>query len=116
MLEKIKGERALEVLADIMEPFVIIASDADIVSALKSGKAMPAVKKALKDYKTQVIEILAALEGEPVKEYQKKITIFTVPIVLLNLFNDPEVVSLVFQSQELKAGLAFSISPLTIVQ
>ena len=35
MLKNIKGERALDVLADIMEPFVDIVADEEVVENLK---------------------------------------------------------------------------------
>lgn len=112
MYKNIKGERALDVLADIMEPFVEIASDEEVVENLKKNKVLIAVKKVLKDYKPQVFTILASLEGKPVEEYKDTVTLLTVPVVLLRLFNDSDVVSLFFQSQELTAG-ATSSGPAT---
>ena len=98
-LSDYKGEEALDVLADIIEPLTIILTDKDI-QALAEEKASPIkyVKPALKNHKSEVIGILARLENKPVKEFEKEVTIFSLPKLVLDFINDPEAQSL-FTSQ-----------------
>lgn len=84
-LSEIKGEAAIEALADIIEPASVIFSDPEIQKlAVKNGSKMPVVKKLLKSYKKEVTEILTILDGgqEP--------NVLTVPVKLLEVFNDKE--------------------------
>ncbi len=96
-LSEIKGERALDVLADLMEPISIICADAEIRAAAESGKPKLLIcKMLLKAHKKQVIEILAILDGENPASYE--INLLTLPAKLLEILNDPDVESL-FTSQ-----------------
>lgn len=97
-LSEIKGERALEVLADLIEPVAEILGDKEIVAALQSGKApAKAIKLALKNHKKAVLAMMAAIDGEDPETYQP--SLFVLPKRLLDLLNDPEVQKL-FASQE----------------
>lgn len=95
---EIKGERALDVLADIIEPVSEIMGDKEIESILRSGKApVRAIKLALKNHKRAVLDMMAAIDGEDPATYEP--SIFVLPKRLLDLLNDPEVQRL-FSSQE----------------
>lgn len=97
-LSDIKGERALDVLADMIEPVAEIMGDRDIAAILQSGKApIKAIKLALKNHKRAVLDMMAAIDGEDPETYQP--SIFVLPKRLLDLLNDPEVQRL-FSSQE----------------
>lgn len=97
-LSEIKGERALEVLADLIEPVAEILGDKEIVAVLQSGKApAKAIKLALKNHKKAVLAMMAAIDGEDPETYQP--SLFVLPKRLLDLLNDPEVQKL-FASQE----------------
>ena len=99
-LSDYRGEEALDVFADILEPMTEIITDEEIV-ALTKQKGTPVmafVKPAIKNHKKAIIAILARLENKPVEEYVKTLTLFTLPKQVLDLFNDPEVQSL-FHSQ-----------------
>ena len=100
-LSDYKGEEALDVLADIIEPLAMIISDKEIqeLSKQKNVPAVRFIKPAIKNHKKELIQVLARLENQPVEEYEKTITIFTLPSQVLDLINDPEVQSL-FRSQE----------------
>lgn len=111
-LHEIKGEKALDVLAELIEPATAIIADKEISELMRGGKTMKAVSRALKEYKPQVIEILAALAGETPEEHKQKITILSLPVTLLRLFNDPDVAELLFQSQGQMTG-ATSFGPAT---
>lgn len=103
-LSDYKGEDAIEVLADIIEPLALILSDKDIrelLSNKKDGTAVAPiklVKPALKNHKREVLEILARIENMPVDEYAETVNVFTLPKQVLDFVNDPNVQSL-FTSQ-----------------
>lgn len=97
-LSEIKGERALDVLADLIDPVSEIFGDKEIMTALQSGKApAKAIKLALKNHKRAVLDMMAAIDGEDPETYQP--SLFVLPKRLLDLLNDPEVQRL-FSSQE----------------
>lgn len=96
-LSEIKGEQALDVLADILEPAARIISDDEIEKAYRSGQKLKAVKIAIKNHKRDVIAILAIMDGEDPETYEPNV--LSVPIKLLEILNDPDVMGL-FLSQE----------------
>ena len=97
-LSDIKGERALDVLADLIDPVAEILGDKEISEALQSGKApAKAIKLALKNHKRAVLDMMAAIDGEDPETYQP--SLFVLPKRILDLLNDPEVQQL-FASQE----------------
>ena len=99
-LSDFKGEAALDVLADIIEPLANILSDKEIqaLSKQENTPVIAMVKPAIKNHKHDLIVILARLDEKPVDEYEKSMNLFTLPKQVLELLNDPEVQSL-FQSQ-----------------
>lgn len=99
-LSDYKGEEALDVLADIIEPLTVILGDPEMqeLAKQKDGAMIRYVKPMLKNHKTELIEILARLDNEPVETYREKITLVTLPLKVLEFINDPEVQNL-FTSQ-----------------
>jgi hypothetical protein len=102
-LSDYKGEEAIEVLADIIEPLTAILGDEDmkkLVADNKGKKVAPVayIKPILKNHPKEVIAVLAGIEKEPVEEYEKKVNVLTLPMKLLELMNDPQMQSL-FTSQ-----------------
>lgn len=94
-LSDIKGDRTLDVIADLIDPIARIAQDKDVAEMFKRKavpegmeaskffaermrKGMPAL---LKGHKRDVIAILAAIEGVTPKEY-------TATLNLAKLFTD----------------------------
>lgn len=100
-LSDYKGEEALDVLADIIEPLAMILSDKEIqeLAKQKNVPAIKFIKPAIKNHKKELIEVLARLENESAEEYAEKVNLLTLPMQILDLVNDPEVQSL-FRSQE----------------
>lgn len=94
-LSDIKGEEALDMLADILEPLTEIAQDKEFTGNLgrNTGKA---IKHVLKEHKKAIITMLAVINREDVETYQP--SLLTLPALLLDIFNDEEVIRL-FQSQ-----------------
>lgn len=99
-LSDYKGEAALDVLADIIEPLSSMFADDEIQALAKADNTAPLqyIKPILKNHKKEIIEILARLDNEPVDEYKAKITLLTLPVKIVEFINDSEVQAL-FQSQ-----------------
>lgn len=95
-LSEIKGEAALDALADMIEPAAEIVSDVHFVKCIRDNNRLKATQIALKNHKKAIIAMLAALDGT--KPEDCEVNILTLPKKLLELLNDPDVVSL-FQSQ-----------------
>lgn len=91
-LSEFKDEQALDVLADLIEPAAEIMMDEKVSSEFEKENLPRAVSFAIKNHKKAVIKILATLDGVPVEEYH--VNIFTLPVKLLELLNDPEVTQL----------------------
>lgn len=90
-LSDIKGERALDVIADLIEPVSEILID-DRVRTAFGGDRLELVRIILKEHKKQIIEILAILDGEDPATYE--ISLVTLPAKILELLNDPELATL----------------------
>lgn len=98
-LSEIKGEAALDAVADIIEPLAKIASDKRFMQELRSGKPkLLLIKFLLKEHKQEVLEILAVLDQKTVEEYMETVNLITLPQQILEAINDPEV-AVLFQSQ-----------------
>ena len=95
-LSEIKNEQAIEVLADMFDPIIEIASDEKVVSAARGDNKVLMVKYILKEHSRAVFELMALSEGVPVDEYE--CDVLTLPMKILDLFNRPEL-SFLFQSQ-----------------
>ncbi len=87
-LSEIKGDRCLDVIADIIEPIAKMAED-DAVVELFKPKAVPdgmdqrgyfvqrmraGVPALLKGHKAEIIAIMAAIEGVAPKKYARDLT------------------------------------------
>lgn len=95
-LSDYKGEDALEVLAELIEPAAEVFGDPEFRKIYNSGPKVKAVKYALKQHKEPILYMLATLDGESPETYRPGL--LTLPAKLLEILNDPELVSL-FQSQ-----------------
>lgn len=95
-LKEMKNEQAIEVLADMLDPIVEIASDNNVMETARSGDRVAMVKHILKDHSRAIFTLMALSEGVPVEEYE--CNMMTLPTKLLGLLNSPEF-SFLFQSQ-----------------
>ena len=95
-LSEYKGEEALDILADLLEPASELFGDKEFARVYRTGNALKATQYALKNHKKEVIRMLAIMEGENPDNYQPGL--LTIPVRLLELLNDPDLVSL-FTSQ-----------------
>lgn len=112
-LSEIKGEAALDLLADIIEPATEIMTDPNMQKLIKAKNKGAIIKVLIKDHKKSIIEILAALDGVSAEEYQ--VNVLTLPIKLLELLNDKELMSF-FTSQGLMEEEISSIAPVESIK
>ena len=92
-LSEIKGEKALDAMADLLDPLALIFADPEIQRSVKNDEPkMILVKKILKTHKKEAIQIMAILDGETPETYE--ISLLKIPMKLLEIINDPEVQSL----------------------
>lgn len=105
-LSDYKGDRALDILADIIEPAAAILADNEVRAVFESGRPkLQAVKAMIKSHKKEVTEILAAFDGEDPETY--KPGLFTLPIRLIEILNDPDLLAF-FEQQGQITTSAFS--------
>lgn len=101
-LSEYKGEQALDVLADLIEPIAVIMADSEITNLAAAGAPyVKFVRPAIKNHKQEVLTILAILDGEDPKTYAEKVNLLTLPVKLFEILDDPEAARL-FQSLEQK--------------
>ena len=67
-----------------------------LVLYLRNGDRMKAAQHAIKNHKKAIIAIMAATAGAKPEDYE--VNLLTLPMKLLEILNDPEVISL-FPSQ-----------------
>lgn len=85
---EIKGEEALDVLAEILVPIVVIASDEEVKAGIETNVAQ-CVAVALKKYKKEVMDILRAIDGK-----EPDVDLLTLPTIMVEILNEPAVQSL----------------------
>ena len=90
-LSEYQGEAALDILADLIEPVGEIMTDKEIGEVFKKNR-FKAIGLAIKNHKNAVMQIMATIDGVPVEEY--KCNVFTLPVKILELLNDPDIVQL----------------------
>jgi hypothetical protein len=93
-LADVKDGEALDLWADLLDPIVEISSDPAFKEMTKDGKhtRLEIVQFAIRNHKDAIMKALAVLEGVPVEEYH--CDGLTLPVTLLELINDPEVIKL----------------------
>lgn len=102
-----EGEKALDVLADLIEPAAEIMSDKNVAEQARAGKRMAAIRAAIKDHKKSVITMLAVLNDEDPATYKPKL--LTLPMMLLEILNDPDIADLfTSQGQEMEENASGS--------
>lgn len=112
-LSEIKNEDAVEVLASILDPVIQIATDKDISKIWEKGNRITLVEHICKNHPKEVVDILAVLEGVPREEYE--VNLVQIPIRVLELFNDEDMLDF-FQSQGLKIpGVSFGSATVNTV-
>ena len=90
-LSEYQGEAALDILADLIEPAGEIMSDKEIGEVFNKNR-FKAIGMAIKNHKKAVMHIMSTIDGVPVEEY--KCNVLTLPVKILELLNDPDLVQL----------------------
>lgn len=100
-LSEIKGENAIDVLADILDPLTEMLADPNVKKVARSkSPTLIKASKILKYQKKAVLEMLAILNQTPVDEFNP--SLLELPIMLVDLLNDVsenEELASLFQSQ-----------------
>lgn len=124
-LSDIKGERTLEVIAELIDPIANIAEDEQASAMFKREKlpegmtarefvAQRAKKSTpilLKNHKEDVISILATLEGVTVGEYTNSLNIAKLMTDILELLTDEDFMSFFTSAPEKAAGESSGSAP-----
>jgi hypothetical protein len=101
-LSEIKGDDAIDIVAEMIDPVTEILADEEIVSAYQAGKPdLLVIKMVLKNHKKAIKTILALLNGENPETYEPNILVL--PFMIKDLLSDEEFMSL-FHSQGQKMG------------
>lgn len=95
-LSEIRGEDALDILADILEPVSEIFSDPDFEKHVRAKEKRQAVAVILKNHKKAILTLLAILEGVDPDEYNPSIV--ELPMLILQLLNDPDLVAVFYSA------------------
>ena len=89
-LSEVKGEEALDVLAEILEPIVTIINDEEVKAGFETNVAK-SVSVALKKYKTEILQIFASINGKSVEKTCEEIDILSLPSYIVEILNEPEI-------------------------
>lgn len=105
-----RGDEALDVLSDLLEPIGEITADPEISAMMKTGgkggTVLDLARATLKNHKEAVIRVMAIDDGKTVDEEKTLITVLTIPGRLVRLMTVPAVRELLF-------GLAETGKPAT---
>lgn len=100
-LSEYRNGEAIDLLVDILEPATEMMTDKEVIEKLySSDQRMEGVKLMLKNHKSAVIKILAALDGVSEQEYD--FGFFMLPTRLLEVLNDKELLAF-FTAQQMNS-------------
>lgn len=108
-LSEYKDEEAIDLLADLLDPVVLIFAEPDIASFAQQKNYIKAIQVAIKKHKKEVMKIMAILEGVPVEEYHCNFV--TLPKLLMDVINDPMLQD--FFTSQVQTDLETSSGPVT---
>lgn len=91
-LSEIKGEKALEVIGDLLDPISVMVMDPEFKKIIDSGNKMEVMKYLLKAHKKEVLTVLALINGEDPNNYEPSLV--ELPLMVMELFEDPNVMRL----------------------
>lgn len=100
-LSEFKGERAIEVFGDLLEPVAEILTDKEIVAMIQSDNVnqILIMKKLLKEHSKSILWILAILDEQEPETYSP--SFIEIPKKIIELLNDKTVKDLfISQSPE----------------
>lgn len=91
-ISEVQGERALDVMADLMEIF----ENEKISEAFKKNENSKALRIMLKEHRSAVYDLIAAVQG--VEPSKADVSVKNLSDELSNIFADPELSSLFMSS------------------
>lgn len=92
-LSDYKGEAALDLLADLMEPVVEIIGDDKFKDMVRGGEdKLKIAKHLLKGHKRSILTVMALVDGQDPNTYEPNV--LSIPLKLMELINDPDIVEL----------------------
>lgn len=96
-LSQIKGERAYDILTEIVEPITNIMFDEEARKAFENmgEKSQPkdvfkVLPKVMKSHKSDLIKALAIIDGVTVSQYKENLTLAKIASDFWDLLNDEE--------------------------
>lgn len=112
-LSDIKGERTLDVIADIIDPIANIAEDEEASALFRKEKlpkgmtkktfllqrARKAVPALLKGHKSDIISILSTIEGTTKEEYMASLNLVKLAKDAIDLLTDEAFTTLFISAQ-----------------
>ena len=100
-LSEIRGEKAIELLGDILIPTTEIMADPKISSAVESGKPkLTIVTNILKNHPKSILTILALLNQEDPETYNP--SLLALPKMVMDILEDEELMDLFHSQGQLK--------------
>lgn len=124
-LSDIKGERTLDVIADIIDPIANIAEDEEASNLFRKERlpegmtkksfllqrARKAVPALLKGHKGDIIAILSAIEGTTAEEYTASLNLVKLTKDAIDLITDEAFMTLFISAQ---SGTSSGSAPVNI--
>lgn len=92
-LSEIKGEEALDVMAEILTPIVDIVQDEEVRKGFDTNVAK-CVAIALKKHKEAIIDIFVTINGKSKEETLSEIDLLSLPSYMIQVLNEPQVQAL----------------------
>ena len=89
-LSEIKGEEALDVLAEILMPIVEMWEDEEVKTGFEVNVAK-AVSVAIKNHKEAIIGIFASIDGKTYEEELECINLISLPADIIEILNEPAI-------------------------
>lgn len=107
-LSEIKGERAIDVIVDLIEPIARIAEDKDAAKLFKREQCpkgesarsflmkriRTSVPVLLREHKNELIEIMATLQGVTTESYAESLSVPKLIADVFSMLTDVELLSL----------------------
>ena len=106
-LSEIKGDKALEVIADIMEPISNLISDSKFKKMFENREKEPIVKKIpeiIKEHKSDIYKMLAVLDGVSVEKYKAETSVIKILKDFTDMIMDESVQKLFISAEPVEEG------------
>lgn len=109
----IRGTDAILALAEMLEPISVLAKDDELIKIANNESIGKALSIGMKRYPKEVLQIMAATDGEEVENYNPSLT--EIPIKLMDIARDEGVKKLFFsQAQKVEQKPSGDVSESTM--